>query len=100
MTDIVERIRGLRYIHVPVASELFEEAANEIERLKQRVAELAHSKEQLELRVLDLIMTRAKNALVTLTDEEREAVEQAADFIDSKSYASAAPLRGLLERLK
>ncbi len=35
-----------------------------------------------------------------LTDAEREAVEQAADFIDAKSYASADTLRGLLERLK
>lgn len=48
------------------------EAVEELERLKQRVAELAYAKEQLELRVLDLIMTRAKNALVTLTDAERE----------------------------
>lgn len=34
MTDIVERIRSLRYVHVPVASQLFEEAAQEIERLR------------------------------------------------------------------
>lgn len=32
--DIVDRIRSLRYVHVPVASQLFEEAANEIERLR------------------------------------------------------------------
>jgi hypothetical protein len=32
--DIVERIRGLRYVHVPVASELMAEAACEIERLR------------------------------------------------------------------
>lgn len=32
--DIVERIRSLRYVHVPVASQLFEEAATEIERLR------------------------------------------------------------------
>lgn len=34
MIDIVERIRGLRYVHVPAASRLFEEAAAEIERLR------------------------------------------------------------------
>lgn len=34
MTDIVERIRGLRFVHVPVASQLMEEAAQEIERLR------------------------------------------------------------------
>jgi cell shape-determining protein MreC len=39
-TDIVERIRGLRYVHVPVASALFEEAANEIERLRAENARL------------------------------------------------------------
>jgi wyosine [tRNA(Phe)-imidazoG37] synthetase (radical SAM superfamily) len=32
--DIVERIRKLRYVHVPVASELMAEAADEIERLR------------------------------------------------------------------
>jgi hypothetical protein len=36
----------------------------------------------------------------TLSAAEREAVEQAADFIDAKSYASADTLRGLLARLK
>ena len=34
MEDIVERIRGLRYVHVPQASQLFEEAIAEIERLR------------------------------------------------------------------
>jgi hypothetical protein len=34
MTDIVERIRSLRYVHVPVASQLMDEAAAEIERLR------------------------------------------------------------------
>jgi hypothetical protein len=32
--DIVERIRGLRYVHVPVASELMNEAATAIETLR------------------------------------------------------------------
>jgi hypothetical protein len=39
-------------------------------------------------------------ARLRLTDAEREAVEQAADFIDAKSYASADTLRGLLEKTK
>ena len=34
MEDIVERIRGLRWLRVPVASELMAEAAAEIERLR------------------------------------------------------------------
>jgi hypothetical protein len=61
------------------------------------VAELAHSKEQLELRVLDLIMTRAKNALVTLTDAERAALHWFAHY--GLPEHRAATLRGLLERL-
>jgi hypothetical protein len=36
MTDIVERLRGLRFVHVPVASDLMAEAAAEIERLRER----------------------------------------------------------------
>ena len=32
--DIVERIRSLRYVHVPVASQLMAEAAAEIKRLR------------------------------------------------------------------
>jgi hypothetical protein len=32
--DIVERMRGLRYVHVPVASELMAEAASAIEALR------------------------------------------------------------------
>ena len=80
------------------------EAAAEIERLKLRAAELAYSKEQLEIRVLDLVMTRAKNALVTLTDAELEAVEQAAIRVEALcqrgSQHMAATLRGLLKRLE
>lgn len=36
-TDIVERIRSLRYVHVPVASELMAEAASAIETLRWRL---------------------------------------------------------------
>jgi len=39
MTDIVERLRGLRFVHVPVASQLMAEAAAEIERLRLTYAE-------------------------------------------------------------
>lgn len=36
MEDIVERLRGLRFVHVPAASGLMDEAAAEIERLRLR----------------------------------------------------------------
>ena len=39
MSDIVERLRGLRFVHVPVASQLMEEAAREIESLRLTDAE-------------------------------------------------------------
>jgi hypothetical protein len=39
MSDIVERLRGLRFVHVPVASQLMDEAAREIERLRLTDAE-------------------------------------------------------------
>ena len=34
MTDIVERIRKLRFVHIPGTSDLMEEACQEIERLR------------------------------------------------------------------
>lgn len=80
MSDIVERIRSLGYVHVPVASQLFEEAASEIERLRQVVEQ--------------------KN----LTDEEREAVRffSQIDGPGNVPVANrrAAALRGMLERMK
>jgi hypothetical protein len=39
-------------------------------------------------------------ASLRLTDEERAAIEEAADFIDAKSYASSDTLRSLLDRTK
>ena len=34
MSDIVERIRKLRFVHIPGTSDLMEEACQEIERLR------------------------------------------------------------------
>ena len=80
MSDIVERIRSLRYVHVPVASQFFEEAASEIERLRQVVEQ--------------------KN----LTDEELKAVRffSQIDGPGNVPVANrrAAALRGMLERMK
>jgi len=76
--DIVERIRSLRYVHVPVASQLFEEACEEIERLQWQLAGLR------------------------LTDAERSAVADAADrYAESvpEAVKTAATLRSLLDRL-
>jgi DNA-binding MarR family transcriptional regulator len=87
MTDIVERIRGLRYVHVPVASQLMAEAAAEIERLRNGAAEGRET--------------------VTLTAEEREAVEFAICSLGRDDYLNERhaeqlqeTLDRLLERLK
>jgi hypothetical protein len=93
MTDIVERLRGLRFVHVPVASGLMEESAAEIERLRTLATHATPREGSVQSRC-------------TLTDEEREAVEAAAriidlydDEMDGFSSGAAATLRGLLERL-
>ena len=39
MSDIVERIRKLRFVHIPGTSDLMEEACQEIERLRLTKAE-------------------------------------------------------------
>lgn len=76
MTDIVDRIRSLHYVHVPVASQLFEEAACEIERLRLTDAE--------------------REAVAWCRDNLTAMAHTASAF----AYIHAATLRGLLERLK
>jgi hypothetical protein len=96
--DIVERIRGLRYVHVPVASELMAEAASAIETLRWQMT----IRENI-IRRLVAENERLRNGAVTgcetvtLTDEERAAILSAADlFIGSKPGVT---LRSLLDRL-
>jgi len=75
MTDIVERIRTLRYVHVPVASQLMADAAAEIERLRLTAEERAA--------ISDAIKT----------------VSEALDLMDGEDCSTTATLRNLLERL-
>jgi len=80
--DIVERLRSLRLLHVPIVSDYAEEAANEIERLRNGAAECCET--------------------VTLTDEEREAIYRAEARLRTAYVpddATAAALRKLLERM-
>jgi hypothetical protein len=94
MSDIVERLRGLRFVHVPVASQLMEEAAQEIERLRNGAAEGC---ETVCPHVRGSV-TQHCSLNFTLTDEERAAILTAADLlIGSKP---GGKLRSLLERLK
>jgi hypothetical protein len=104
MTDIVERIRGLLYVHVPVASQLMEEAATEIERLRNGgVCPHVRGK-----------VTQYCSLNFTLSDAEREVVARLADRFEAignfdrrpsspgvseECERDAATLRSLLERL-
>jgi hypothetical protein len=83
MSDIIERIKGLRYVHVPQASQLFEEAIAEIERLRSLV------------RFQDGVIRSGDVAC--LTEAEREALEVACE--DLRHVEEVAALRGLLERI-
>ena len=87
MTDIVERLRGLRFVHVPAASGLMEEAAAEIERLRNSGA-CPHVRGTV---------TQHCSLNFTLTDEERQAITCAADLLIGSR--PGATLRNLLARL-
>ena len=96
MTDIVERIRGLRYVHVPMASGLMAEAAAEIERLRDAIRRLAD--QDATLSVCDGNVTVTVDA--TLTAEEREAIEWCLSLpMLDRDAVRMMPLRSLLERL-
>ena len=90
--DIVERIRGLRYVHVPVASELMNEAATAIETLRW----------QLEIRENIIGRLVAETQRLRLTDAERNALREMCDFADAllrKEDPTISTLRSLLSRL-
>jgi hypothetical protein len=95
MTDIVERIRKLRFVHIPGTSDLMEEACQEIERLRNQSYERSDEK-------------RTDADTIRLTDAERGAIEDAAgiceehaeEYDGAVSSPIAATLRSLLERLK
>lgn len=103
-SDIVERIRSLRYVHVPQASQLFEEACEEIERLRSRPCPYVTG---TVTRYCTLNTSEKPNSS-TLTDAEREAVEASREFwqVEADAFAEpqdqhyAATLRGLLERMR
>ena len=94
ITDIVERIRTLRYVHVPVASKLMAEAASAIETLRW------------QLKIGENIIGRlvAENGRLRLTDAEREAIATAVAYLKEDDDFSGisedrATLRKLLARL-
>jgi hypothetical protein len=102
MNDIVERIRKLRFVHIPGTSDLMEEACQEIERLRQfdrsqpiKPAEDTHATHATPCE-------GSVDGEGTLTDEEREAIYRAEARLRTAYVpddATAATLRKLLERL-
>ena len=107
--DIVRRLReSSTQARAIDRSELLNEAAGVIERLRESIRRLAEQDATLSAVGGNVIVEMD----ATLTDAEREAVERAASFADDaagycKNPANAdaarkqaATLRGLLERLK
>lgn len=92
--DIVERIRSLRYVHVPQASQLFEEACQEIEALRSRPCPY----------VTGTVTRYCTLTPLTLTEDERLAIKTALVYLKEDEEfpgiaEDKAALRGLLERL-
>ena len=84
--DVASRLRHWRGLHLAHSGELFEEAANEIARLRG------------DAQVARLRLEAAQGENATLTKRERKAVEFAAGHFGAFKN-QAATLRSLLERL-
>jgi len=114
--DIVSRLRSWRGLHLAHGGRLFEEAADEIERLRLEFSlqksctvagrgEIARLREAIRrladqdatLSVQDGNVTVTMD--VTLTDEERQAIERVLDDPDLVLGDTRPVLSSLLERL-
>ena len=86
MSDIVQRLRdSATQARALDRSELLNEAADEIEKLRQR------------LRLADAAL---RSDSPTLTDAEREALWFAIAYAQNAGHGCEATLRGLMERLQ
>ena len=95
--DIVSRLKNWRGLHMAHGGELFEEAAVEIERLRDAIRRLADQDATLSVQGGGVTVTLD----ATLTDKEREAIETAVKEAEAHQHESrAATLRNLLERTK
>ena len=96
--DIVSRLKNWRGLHLAHGGDLFEEAAAEIERLRNGAAAGC---ETVCPHVRGTV-TQHCALNFTITDEEREAIEFFADIHcdDEPPHEFAATLRSLLERLQ
>jgi hypothetical protein len=101
--DIVSRLRNWRGLHLAHSGDLFDEAADEIDRLREAIRRLAD--QDATLSVCDGSVTVTMDA--TLTEEERWAIHDAVkavskelDLMDGEESSTTATLRSLLTRLK
>jgi hypothetical protein len=120
VTDLITRLR--KWTIMPAASpasDLMDEAADEIERLSRTGSNDAKTGDDATERCdqgvkcperdrLEELRTAADLAdaeyreeisRLRITDAEREAVERAADLIDAKTCGDSSTLRSLLARL-
>jgi hypothetical protein len=86
MSDIVERLRNWRTVHLTQLRYVMESAAAEIERLRK--APCPH--------VVGTTTQHCSLTPLTLTDAERKAITEASDFYIGT--LTGVTLRGLLER--
>ena len=101
MSDIVERLRNWRTVHLATLHLLMEKAADEIEQLRLAIRRLAEQDATLSLlckRDGSCVVTVTMDA--TLTDEEREAVTVACGDSSQWGRPHVATLMRLLERTK
>jgi len=96
MSDIVERLRNWRTVHLARLHLLMEEAADEMERLSRTGSNDAKTDEAATECHDQGVKCPERECL---TDAEREAVEVAAEaYAGDHGERFAATLRGLLER--
>ena len=101
MSDIVERLRNWRTVHLALLHLVMEEAADEIERLSRTGVNDAKTGEDAADRRDQGVKLPERERL---TDAEREAIAEAAgaynDNDDDEECAKiAATLHGILKRL-
>ena len=95
--DIVSRLRHWRGLHLAHSGELFEAAADEIERLRNGASA---ARETVCPHVRGTV-TQHCSLNFTITDEEWAAISAASKLLAIDGYQLiSATLRSLLERLK
>ena len=97
--DIVSRLRNWRGLHLANGGKLFDEAADEIARLREAIRRLADQDATLSVQGGSVTVTLD----ATLTDSEREAIEAAIAWmapVGGYDFRLRTTLQSLLARMK